>query len=101
ISEVVDEIIGLYSDQFLSKSPISESQSHITSENVFIGYIGLAKALQGRDNWRELLKQAMERINFHVDNPDWQELRITSQRSSINKNRIMKIADYFMNKLGE
>ena len=100
VSEVLDEIIGLYPEEFIEQKSQAKEVSVMTHENTFIGYIGLAKALMGLDKWRALLSSALASIDFGVDNPAWADLRIDAQRSSLNKSYVLKVANYFADKVG-
>jgi hypothetical protein len=77
VTEVTDYLMGSYSDEFIVNPYEIKQASVINHKNMFYGYIGLAASLQGNNNWKELLKNKMDSIDFNVSNPLWRELGIS------------------------
>ena len=61
---------------------------------MFFGYIALSLVLQNKSNWRELLKQKMESIDFNIDNPIWRTIGVNNNKDT-NKATINKLYHLF------
>ena len=66
-----NELFGIYPEEFNSNIKNSKRYTNINHESIFIFYLVLAKELQGRENWRELLEKTITALDFSKDNEDW------------------------------
>lgn len=71
-----NELIGIYPDAFLSEIEATKANSYINHVNMFSGYVSLSKELQGRNDWRQKLQEALSKIDFSKDNKIWEEFKI-------------------------
>jgi len=61
---------------------------------MFYGYIALSAKLQNNRQWKELLKQKMESIDFNITNPLWKDLGMLSNNDA-NKTLRNKLYNLF------
>lgn len=94
IVEFTDYLMGLYTDEFIVKPYQVKKTSYINNKNMFYGYIALSAKLQNNSNWKELLKQKIESIDFSKDNFIWREIGIIEDKD-INKSVKNKIYNLF------
>lgn len=101
VSEVLDEVIGLYPDKFFSNRLKTREVSYINSNNIFIGYIALSKNLQDVRNWKQVLKSTLDIIDFSRDNEELKELNLDSLQTKLSNRYLSLIGNYFLQKAGE
>ena len=94
IAEFTDYLMGLYIDEFINKPYEIKGYSVINHKNMFYGYIALAAALQDNKNWKDILKQKMESIDFNADNPIWRNVGINNNKDA-NKTTRNKLYQIF------
>jgi hypothetical protein len=94
-----NELMGLYSNEFISEIKDTKENSYINHENMFIGYIALSKVLYGREDWKTTLQSIMTEIDFDKKNSIWNdnELNINSRR--LSRPYIKTISNYFKDKV--
>lgn len=97
--EGFNEIIGLYPDEFLTNYATVKKYSVINHSNTFIGYVALLAELKGKSNWKEVLADTLESIDFSIDNPDWEKIGMFKNR--IRKYDITAIQKYFLSFIKE
>jgi hypothetical protein len=90
--EFFNELIGLYPTEFLTEIESTKKVSFINNENMFAGYITLAKELQNVSNWRQKLQEIMSNIDFSINNPKWESLKNSTE---LNKRLLKNISNYF------
>jgi hypothetical protein len=78
IAEFMDYLMGLYMDEFIFNVKSIKTTSYISNKNMFIGYIALSEKLYKNDNWKSILKEKMESIDFSINNPYWREIAYNS-----------------------
>jgi hypothetical protein len=78
IAEFMDYLMGLYMDEFIFNVKATKTTSYISNKNMFIGYIALSEKLYKNDNWKSILKEKMESIDFSINNPFWREIAYNS-----------------------
>lgn len=93
IAEFMDEIIGLYPGTFISDVESNKISNVMNHQNTFIGYIALSAKLHNYNNWKSILKSTLEKIDFSINNKDWQDIGIF--RDKLSKVYYRKISDYF------
>jgi hypothetical protein len=97
-----NELMGLYSDEFIINIKQTKDDSYINHENMFIGYIALSKELYGKEDWKDTLQKVMEKIDFSKDNSVWNEdnLNINSKKN-LSRPYIKKFCHYFKSMISE
>jgi hypothetical protein len=90
--EFFNELVGLYPNEFLTEIESIKEKSFINNENMFAGYISLAKELQNISNWRQKLQEVMSKIDFSINNPKWESLKTATD---LNKRLLKNISNYF------
>lgn len=90
--EFFNELIGLYPTEFLTEIESTKEISFINNENMFAGYITLAKELQNVSNWRQKLQEIMNKIDFSINNPKWESLKTATE---LNRKLLKNISNYF------
>jgi hypothetical protein len=96
LANFFNELIGLYSDEFILNIKQSKENNYINHENMFIGYIALSKELYGKDNWKTTLQTMMSRIDFLKENPIWNEENLNiNLKKSPTRPYIKKLSNYF------
>jgi len=91
IIEFTDYMFGLYPDKFIVGS--IQNDFLINHRNMFYGYIALSAELKDNSNWKKLVEDKMESINFNIDNEIWKEIGILSNKP--NKSVRTKIYKLF------
>lgn len=91
--EGFDEIIGVFYDDFknLTFTKQNSVKAHVLT---FAGYVSLLGELYGKDNWQNKLENALNKINFDINNELWNKLGIFNE-NRITKRGIKKISKYF------
>lgn len=74
ISEVMDYIIGLYSEDFIEHPEVTQKVSYINHRNMFAGYIALSEKLYGVTDWEEIVEEVLKQIDFSVTNSYWKDI---------------------------
>jgi len=76
IVEFTNYLMGYYQEEFISNPYEIKKISYINNMNMFYGYIALSAQLKDKKDWKEILKQKIESINFDINNPMWRELGV-------------------------
>ncbi len=95
IVEFTDYLMGVYTEEFIVNPYNVKETSMINHKNIFYGYIALSAKLQDNKQWKELLKQKMESIDFNKDNQLWKDFGVLNNRE-INKTSRVKLYKLFM-----
>lgn len=97
LSEFFDILMGLYSDAFIDNVVETKNKSLINDNNMFVGYIVLARRLYEQDKPIDInvIEGIMSNIDFSYDNPLWEELALTkdgkkNHRTHVVRTNIMK-----------
>jgi hypothetical protein len=92
-------LLGSYPEEFLFDPVGTRKESLICDNNMFVGYIILARKLYERGIKAKEVRKYIKNIDFSLDNPIWKEIEVLD-----NKNRIAdtvrarrSIANYFNN----
>lgn len=90
LNEFFNYLMGLYVDEFLNKPEYYKNISYINDKKIFAGYIALSSVLYNNKNWKLLLKQKMESIDFSKDNAVWKEigLHVTKDMNSTTREKL-------------
>lgn len=93
IVEFTDYLMGVYSHEFIADPYSVKETSMINHKNMFYGYIALSKALQDNKDWKELMKQKIESIDFNKDNQLWKDLGMLNNKDANKtlRNKLYKL----------
>lgn len=94
IVEFSNYLMGIYSEEFIINPYEVKKTSYINNLNMFYGYIALSSALKNNKDWKNILKQKIESIDFSADNPIWREIGIIKE-NKINKTSRNKLYKLF------
>jgi hypothetical protein len=97
-----NELMGLYSKEFILDIKQGKENSYINHENMFVGYVALSKELYGKEDWKSILQNVMEKIDFSKENSAWNEenLNINSKKN-LSRPYIKKFSNYFKSMISE
>ena len=93
IVEFTNYLMGYFIDDFITKPYEVKKHSYINNMNMFYGYIALSAKLQNNSQWKDILKQKIESIDFSKSNSMWKDIGIIGERK-INKtikNKLYKL----------
>jgi len=76
IAEVVDYIMGLNVEEFIIHPEETKKVSYINHKNMFAGYVALSAKLYGDKDWEDKIEQALDKVDFGVENPFWKDCGI-------------------------
>jgi hypothetical protein len=93
IVEFTNYLMGVFSNEFIVNPYEVKKTSYINNLNMFYGYIALSSILRDNKDWKEILKQKIESIDFNIDNPMWREIGIIKDNKINNstKNKLYKL----------
>lgn len=93
IVEFTNYLMGVYADEFIVSPYEVKQTSYINNLNMFYGYIALSFVLQNNKDWKELLRQKIDSIDFSIDNPMWRDLGIIKENKigKPTKNKLYKL----------
>lgn len=94
IIEFSDYLMGLYTEEFINNPYEIKKSSMINHKNMFYGYVALSAELQDNQDWKSLLKQKMESIDFNNSNELWRDIGILNSKDS-NKTTRNKLYQLF------
>lgn len=92
--EGFNEIVGLYADEFLNNYAQAKQRTVVNHNYTFIGYVALLAKIKDKSNWKEILYNTLQRIDFDISNPDWKEIGLFDNRLTIKN--IESIGKYFL-----
>ena len=99
LSLFFDHIIGHMPEDFIEDVLGSREHSVITFPAMFVGYLALAKMLQDKENWKEVLFNLLDNADFGLSNPIWRKINIINSNDkpvvALNKSGIKNIVSYF------
>ena len=79
IVEFTDYLFSLYPESFIINPYKTKEISMINHKYMFYGYIALSADLKNNIQWKEILKERINKIDFDKNNPLWQEIGIDSR----------------------
>lgn len=94
IIEFTDALMGLYPEAFITDPYTVRENSMINDENIFYGYIALSAKLYNNPEWKMLLKNKMESIDFDKTNPLWRHIGLVRKKNA-NKALRNKLYELF------
>jgi hypothetical protein len=96
LTDFFNILIGEYSEQFLTNIEETRKTSLINDNNMFIGYITLARRMFESDIKARDIRKIIKNINFDRNNPTWVGLIIDESGNLLETNKVRKnIRSYF------
>lgn len=90
-----DYLIGSFPDEFLNNVEEVRKKSLINNNNMFAGYIVLAKRMLENNLPLDTIINVINKIDFDKNNPLWEEIGVL-ENGKVKDNARKKIKDYFM-----
>ena len=94
LTRFFDYLIGSFQDEFKNNIEGVREYSLINNNNIFVGYVVLARRLQENDMSVKEIERIVRGVDFNKDNPTWEELGILENGRVVGKNR-KKITSFF------
>jgi hypothetical protein len=96
LTDFFNILIGEYSEQFLTNIEETRKTSLINDNNMFIGYITLARRMFESDIKARDIRKIIKNIDFDRNNPTWVGLIIDESGNLLETNKVRKnIRSYF------
>jgi len=100
LGDFFDVIIDYRKFDFLDNLEESRKSSVVTLPAIFIGYLAVAKQIQNLDNWQDKLYSILDNVNFRIENPIWEKLKIISSSKApiftLSKTNYKNIINHFV-----
>lgn len=92
-----DILLSSYPEQFIENPLHWKKESVMVENNMFVGYIVLAKRMYENDIPEIDLLNYIEKIDFDRDNPLWKDIGFLNESGSLNETNLSRknIRDYF------
>jgi hypothetical protein len=99
LTEYFNILLGSYSEEFLNNIEATRKKSLINDNNMFIGYVVLARRMMENNIKAREVRKIIKDIDFSRENTLWNELGILDDKVNITEtNKARKsIRDYFNN----
>jgi hypothetical protein len=93
IVEFSDYLMGLFVDEFINNPYTFKLTSNINHMNMFYAYIALSAQVQGKKNWKTIVNEQMNSIDFSRQNPLWRNIGLIYQTKANKKlrNKLYKL----------
>lgn len=85
-----NELIGICTEEFKTNMQNYKKDSYINHESMFMFYLILAKELQDKENWVDLLYITMSKTDFTKNNSFWDDIGLATITAT-------KLKRYFQN----
>lgn len=95
IANVMDHIMGLYIEEFITNPKDTRKVSYINHKNMFAGYVALSEKLYEEKNWEDKLEEVLDKIDFSVNNTIWEEIGLN--KGDMNKSTRNNLYNLFQN----
>ncbi|KON87419.1 hypothetical protein AF332_11675 [Sporosarcina globispora] len=97
LTEYFNFVIGSYPDEFVNNPNETRKESLINDNNMFVGYIVLARRMLEKDIKPKEVRKYLKNIDFNRDNQLWQEIEVLNNKGNIeNTTKARKaIREYF------
>jgi hypothetical protein len=96
LTDFFNYIIGSYPEVFINNVTEYRKNTIMNDNNMFAGYIVLAKRLQENNIKYNKIKNILDNIDFNRNNPLWEELEILNNGSITNTNKTRRnLINYF------
>lgn len=100
LSDFFNTLFGMFPKEFITDVKETARDSLINDNNMFYGYIHLAKRFKDENIGLENIKKVIEKIDFSRDNKEWIEMEVLQSKHKLNndsKKVRRNIAEYFKN----
>lgn len=91
-----DYLIGSFPDEFINYVDKTKKVSLINNNNMFAGFVVLAKKMKEMDLPLNKLPDILNKIDFNKDNPLWVKIGVLDKDGKMRDNARKKIRDYFL-----
>jgi len=93
IVEFTDYLMGTYTEEFIVNPYGIKETNLINNKNMFYGYIALSAKLQDNKDWKDLMKQKIESIDFNKNNDLWKNIGLLNNKIANKslRNKLYKI----------
>lgn len=89
-----NQLLWLKKPELLNDIKANKRKSYVNHEGMFIFYLTIAKDIQNYANWKDILKQIINKTDFSKKNPFWDALGvITRSEDVLNRFRSGAIKD--------
>ena len=69
--EFFNELVGIFPEELKLNIKENRNKNYINHSNMFVYYLTIAKEIQGKTNWKELLCKIINNTDFNKDNEYW------------------------------
>jgi hypothetical protein len=97
--EFFNFLLGSYPDEFLNKINETRENSLINDNNMFIGYIVLARRMFESDIRAKEIRKIIKNIDFSKENPIWQDSIVDDKGNLLETNKVRKVIKNYFDKL--
>ena len=95
IVEFTDYLMGSYIKEFITNPYEIKKNSMINHKNMFYGYIALSSELYNNSDWKILMKEKIESIDFNNEAQLWKDLGMVNNTDDANKTLRYKLYNFF------
>jgi DNA-sulfur modification-associated len=96
LTEFFDYLLGTYHEAFIDNVEKIKEKSLINTNNMFAGYVVLAKRMKDEGVPITKLPNVLDKIDFSRENPEWEKLGIL-ENGTISRKARKQIVEYFKN----
>jgi hypothetical protein len=99
LKEFFDYLLGIYEEDFIINPEESRKTSLLNTNNMFYGYITLARRMQESGIEARKVGSILDQVDFSKDNPEWERLEILDEEKNYTntKKARINIKKYFEN----
>lgn len=69
--EFFNELVGIFPEELKLNIKENRNKNYINHSNMFVYYLTIAKEIQNKSNWKELLYKIINNTDFNKDNEYW------------------------------
>lgn len=92
IVEFTDYLFSLYPKEFITNPYVITKQSVINYKNMFYAYIALSAKLKDNPNWKEIVSDKMQSIDFDKENQLWKDIGLVTNRvNKVLRNKLYEL----------
>lgn len=92
IVEFTDYLFSLYPKEFITNPYVITKQSVINYKNMFYAYIALSAKLKDNPNWKEIVSDKMQSIDFDKENQLWKDIGLVTNRANkVLRNKLYEL----------
>lgn len=83
--EFFNELVSIFPNELKLNIKENQNKNYINHSNMFVYYLTIAKEIQNKSNWKELLYKIVNNTNFNKDNEYWKGTITYIRLSNIDK----------------